>query len=254
MYRILENKPLIEGKNLYNMLIHAPEIASKAQPGQIVHLICGEGTLLRRPLSVCETVDDDKIRLCFEVRGKGTKWLSERTPGELLDIIGPYGKGFSQGVEGRVLLVGGGIGIYPLVFAGKRNKNAKALLGFRNAGLINSVELFENNNTACDVITDDGSNGRKGLVTDLLRNELQSEGADLVCVCGPKPMMAAVAALCEEFNIRCEVSMEERMGCGVGACLACVCKTQFVDNDKRGEHYKRVCIDGPVFDAKEIIF
>lgn len=251
---IVSNRRITDAAPLYDMLIEAPEIARAATPGQIVHILCGEVTTLRRPISICECVDDC-VRLCYEVRGKGTEWMAARREGDYVSLLGPLGNGFSIKEGERALLVGGGIGIYPLLSVGKACASAKAAFGFRTASLINSTELFEGNGIPTSVITDDGSNGRKGFVTELVRDALAAGEADVVYVCGPRGMMAAVAALCEEAGVRCEVSMEERMGCGVGACLACVCKTTFKDNlGVTGEKYKRVCVDGPVFDSKEIIW
>lgn len=252
--KIISNRRISEAAALYDMLIEAPEIARAATPGQIVHILCGEGTTLRRPISICECVGDS-VRLCYEVRGKGTQWMAERREGDFVSLLGPLGNGFTVKEGERALLVGGGIGIYPLLSVGKLCKAAKAAFGFRNASLINSLELFENNGIKTSVITDDGSSGRKGFVTELVRDALEAKEVDVVYVCGPRGMMAAVATLCEEAGVRCEVSMEERMGCGVGACLACVCKTTFKSNEGVvGEKYKRVCVDGPVFDSKEIIW
>lgn len=252
--KIIHNRRISDAAPLYDMLIKSPDIAKIARPGQIVHVMCGEGTTLRRPISICETVGDC-VRLCYEVRGKGTEWMAERREGEYISLLGPLGHGFTVNDGERALLVGGGIGIYPLLSVGKQCKVAKAAFGFRNASLINSVDLFESNGISVSVITDDGSSGRKGFVTELVRDALEAKAVDAVYVCGPRGMMAAVAALCEEAGVRCEVSMEERMGCGVGACLACVCKTTFKDNlGVTGEKYKRVCVDGPVFDSKEIIW
>jgi len=252
---VISNQKLIADAELYNMLVKCPEIASKALPGQIVHVQCGEGTTLRRPISICETVDGIYVRLCYDVRGKGTKWMAQRRTGDVINLLGALGHGFSDVSDKKVLLVGGGIGMYPLLSVGKTAKQAKALFGFRNVERINALEMFTDKGIDVAVITDDGSNGRCGFVTELLKEELEKGGWDIVCVCGPKPMMANVAKLCAEFSVMCEVSMEERMGCGVGACLACVCKTMFVDNaGVTGEKYKRVCVDGPVFDAKEILW
>ncbi len=253
---VVSNERIIDGAGLFDMVLECPEIASSVKPGQIVHVSCGEGTTLRRPISVCESFDGKYIRLCYDLRGKGTKWMSERKAGERLSLLGALGHGFTVKDGKKALLVGGGIGIYPLLSIGKCYKNnAKALFGFRNSGLINSTELFEKYGIDVGVITDDGSSGRKGFVTELLSEELAKGGIDIVYVCGPKGMMGAAAKVCKEFGVECEVSMEERMGCGVGACLACVCKTMFVGNDGvEGEKYKRVCVDGPVFNAEEVIF
>lgn len=253
---VVSNERIINGAGLYDMLVECPEIASNAKPGQIVHISCGEGTTLRRPISICETVDGKYIRLCYDLRGKGTKWMSERQKGDRVSLLGALGHGFTVYQNKRALLVGGGIGIYPLLSVGKcYGESAVALFGFRNKELINSTELFEKYGIATKVITDDGSNGRKGFVTELLTEELEYGNVDIVYVCGPKGMMGAVAKICEKYGVECEVSMEERMGCGVGACLACVCKTMFVGNDGvKDEKYKRVCVDGPVFNSKEVIF
>lgn len=252
--KIISNIKICDGAELYKMTIEAPEIAKTAKCGQIVHIDCCEGTTLRRPISICET-DGDNVILCYEVRGKGTDWMSRRTAGEFVSLLGPLGNGFTYKAGERAILVGGGIGIYPLLSIGKKCDNARALFGFRNTSLINSLDMFEERGIKTAVITNDGSNGRKGFVTELLKEVLDKKEADVVYVCGPRGMMAAVAKLCEAAGVRCEVSMEERMGCGVGACLACVCKTMFVDNEGvAGEKYKRVCVDGPVFDSKEIIW
>ncbi len=252
--KIKENRRIIESALLYDMLIECPAVAQNAKPGQIVHVDCGEGTMLRRPISICEC-DGEYIRLCYEVRGKGTDYMASRKVGDNISLLGPLGNGFTVKEGESVLLVGGGIGIYPLLSAGKAATKAEAAFGFRTKELINSLELFENRGIKTNVITDDGSSGRKGFVTEIVKEKLAAGGIDAVYVCGPRGMMAAVSALCEKAGVRCEVSMEERMGCGVGACLACICKTMFVDNvGVVGESYKRVCVDGPVFDSKEIIW
>ena len=252
---VTESRRISDAAELYELLLECPDIAGYALPGQIVHVLCGEGTTLRRPISICETIDGKYLRLRYEVRGKGTKWMSERKSGEKISLLGALGHGFTFHEGKRALLVGGGIGIYPLLSIGKKyGASAKALFGFRNASLVNSIELFTGNGIDVSVITDDGSSGREGFVTELLCEELQKKSADIVYVCGPRGMMTAAAKLCEVFGTDCEVSMEERMGCGVGACLACVCATMFRENGKNVEKNKRVCVDGPVFDAKEIIW
>ena len=256
-YKILSNEKINDNLALYDMRVLAPDVANSAQPGQIAHLYCGEGTTLRRPISIC---DSDKasgiITFCYEVRGKGTAYLANLKACDELDILAPYGHGFAVDESAKkILLIGGGIGIYPLLtLAGIYKEKATALFGFRTANLINKTDAFANYGSAVKIITDDGSSGKKGFVTELLKEEIALGGVDIVYVCGPKPMMKAAAMLCEDAKIRCQVSMEEHMACGVGACLGCVCKTMFVDNGEKKETYKRVCVDGPVFESSEIIW
>jgi len=256
-YTILSNEKFVSNLELYDMRVYAPDTAAMAEPGQIAHLYCGEGTTLRRPISIA---DCDKasgiITFCYEVRGKGTKYLAELKKGDDIDILAPYGHGFSVDESAKkILLIGGGIGIYPLLtLAGVYKEKATALFGFRTENLINKISAFEGYGSSVKIITDDGSSGKKGLVTELLKEEIALGKIDIVYICGPKPMMKAAAAIAENAKIRCQVSMEEHMACGVGACLGCVCKTMFVENDEKKEAHKRVCVDGPVFESSEIIW
>ncbi len=249
--KILSNRPILEGGSLYEMNILIPEMASGALPGQFVQVDCGEGTSLRRPISICNA-DDVTLTLCYDVRGKGTLAMAKMPEGGEIDLLGPIGRGFEIPAEGRVLLVGGGIGIYPLVKpAAMLGGRAKALLGFRNAGLVNGAAYFTDCGVETAICTDDGSFGVHGFVTSLLEEELKA-GAATVLICGPMPMMKAAAAVCAKYGAAAQVSLEERMGCGVGACLACVCKIKVKDGD--GEKHARVCVDGPVFDASEVVW
>jgi len=246
----LEQTCAIRGIEQYNqyawaMTVEAGEIARAALPGQFVHIKCGEGLLLRRPISICDA-EGDMLRLVFEVRGEGTRWLSQRKAGEELSILGPLGHGFD--VSGKNLVfVGGGIGIPPLYYAARRSAGkASALLGYRG---LDRVMLSEDFLQVCEnvaVASDDGSVGYHGYVDALLREALkQDKTVDGVLACGPKPMLKSVAKVAAEFGVPCQVSMEERMGCGVGACLVCACKTS-------DGHYKHACKDGPVFRAEEV--
>ena len=251
---ILQNRRILPDAPLYDMRIHAPESAAKARPGQFLMLDCGEDTVLRRPISICR-VSQDTLRICYEVRGKGTAKLAAMREGDTADFMGPIGNGYTSFAEGRVLLVGGGIGIYPLLFlADIYGKRATALLGFRSASRINLTEDFAASGCEVQTVTDDGSGGRGGFVTDLLREALQTGAYSGIHVCGPMPMMKAAAKIADAANVPCQVSLEERMGCGVGACMACVCKTLLRQDSTDAVHYKRVCVDGPVFDAKEILW
>ncbi|MDD4772001.1 MAG: dihydroorotate dehydrogenase electron transfer subunit [Eubacteriales bacterium] len=250
--KIVLNRRIIPDAHFYEMIIYAPAAAKRAMAGQFIMIKCGGDTALRRPISIC-VADGPTLRICYEVRGKGTAYMTDMPEGGTLDFIGPIGNGFHYKPNRRALLVGGGIGIYPLISIGVKYKKAvSALLGFRSASLIHYIDVFKSYGIPADVITDDGSSGRRGFVTELLRESLQKGEGDMVYTCGPVQMMAAVAAICEQFGVECEVSMEERMGCGVGACTACVCRTLFTEEGVQRETYKRVCIDGPVFDAREI--
>ena len=224
--------------------------ASFRAPGQFVHIRCGEGLLLRRPISACSCMEDepdDLLSIVFEVRGEGTRWLAGRELGDSLDVLGLAGNGFDLKPEGRYLLVGGGIGIPPMLgcaqYTGGR---ATAILGGRSRDKIILEDFFREDCAKVLCATDDGSLGHHGFVDALVRRELSEDrGYDGVLACGPKPMLRNVAKVAEEFGIPCQVSMEERMGCGVGACLVCAC-------DMADGSRKHVCKDGPVFDSREV--
>ena len=224
--------------------------ASFRAPGQFVHIRCGEGLLLRRPISVCSCMEDepdDLLSMVFEVRGEGTRWLAGRELGDSLDVRGLAGNGFDLKPEGRYLLVGGGIGIPPMLgcaqYTGGR---ATAILGGRSRDKIILEDFFREDCAKVLCATDDGSLGHHGFVDALVRRDLSEDrGYDGVLACGPKPMLRNVAKVAEEFGIPCQVSMEERMGCGVGACLVCAC-------DMADGSRKHVCKDGPVFDSREV--
>jgi dihydroorotate dehydrogenase electron transfer subunit len=219
-------------------------------PGQFVHIKCGDQHLLRRPISVCacEKHDpQDLISVVFEVRGEGTAWLAQRQVGETLDVLGLLGNGFQMEPGGKYLLVGGGIGVPPMLGCAQYTAgHSTAVLGFRSQGKAILLPQFEAACQSVHVATDDGTLGYHGFVDAVTRQQLEQDKTfTAVLACGPKPMLRSVARVAEEFGVPCQVSMEERMGCGVGACLVCACKTA-------DGHYKHVCKDGPVFDAKEV--
>ena len=247
-YPILQSRTL--AKEIYDFTILCPEIAAAAQPGQFVHIRVN-GFSLRRPISICD-INPDKgaIRLVFEVRGEGTRALSHLHEGELIDLLGPLGRGFTPlESDKKVIFVGGGIGVPPLLAAAKPyGRNADAIIGFRSANAVILAEDFAQYGANVALCTDDGTAGQKGFVTAALEKRLTDGPADLICACGPAAMLKGVVALSEQFGVGCEVSLEERMGCGVGACLVCACKT--VKDGK--EYMAHVCKDGPVFPAKEV--
>lgn len=250
-YPIIEKQAIAE--DTYSMTVRCPEIAKAAVPGQFVHIL-PRGYSLRRPISIAGiNKDTGTIRVVFAVRGKGTKELSEMRIGEEMDMIGPLGHGFTllPGAA-KVVLVGGGIGVPPMLpLAAYYGNKSAAVSGFRSFSQVILQKDLEELGARTICCTEDGSAGAvKGFVTDPLK-ELLSEGVDAVYACGPAPMLRAVAELCMEKNTYCEVSLEERMGCGIGACLVCACKTQ----DKKGQvDFAHVCRRGPVFKAEEVVW
>ncbi|WP_125116061.1 dihydroorotate dehydrogenase electron transfer subunit [Agathobaculum sp. Marseille-P7918] len=238
------------GEGLYSITMHAPAICEKTQVGQFVHIACGEGNLLRRPISICDW-QDGNLRIVFQVKGEGTKWLAARKEGDELDVLGPLGHGFdTKALGAKPVFIGGGIGVPPMLACVKKaageGAQPRAILGFRNKDAV----ILENDFKAvCEVFvtTDDGSYARHGFVTDVLK-EIVADATG-VAACGPKPMLKAIAAIADEAGLPCQVSMEERMGCGIGACLVCACALKAENGETR---YGHVCKDGPVFDTKEV--
>ena len=218
--------------------------------GQFVHVKCGDGMLLRRPISICDwqvREEGNLLRMVFEVRGEGTEWLATREVGDKLDVLGSLGHGFDVKPGGKYLLVGGGIGVPPMLACAKQSGGSSvAVLGFRSA---DRAMLLDDFNAACSnvvVMSDDGTLGEHGYVDAGMRKVLESErDFDAVLACGPKPMLRNVVKVANEYGVPCQVSMEERMGCGVGACLVCAC-------DMKDGTRKHVCKCGPVFQAEEV--
>lgn len=231
-------------KNCYSFTILCPDIASIAKASQFAHVLA-EGFSLRRPISIC-AVDGDTIRLVFEVRGDGTAKLAELNSGSLIDIMAPLGNGFTlTDPRKKAIVVGGGIGTPPLLGVAAFYDNPTAIIGFRSASAVILQEDFERLGTTI-VCTDDGTYGTKGYVTTALEQHIES--ADIVYACGPHPMLKGVIEIAQKHNVLCEVSLEERMGCGVGACLVCACRAVKDGN----EYFAHVCKDGPVFNGAEV--
>lgn len=219
-------------------------------PGQFVHIKCGHSRLLRRPISVATCQDDSPeggLAIVFEVRGQGTDWLARRELGDKLDVLGLLGNGFMLREDGRYLLAGGGIGVPPLYGCAQyAHKKTVAVLGFRTADRAILLPQFAEACQDVRLYTDDGSLGAKGYVADGVRAVLDKDkDFTAVLACGPKVMLRGVAQAAEEYGIPCQISMEERMACGVGACLGCA--VQMTDGSM-----KHVCKDGPVFNAREV--
>jgi len=235
---------------VHSVTFKCRELANESAPGQFLHIKCGEERLLRRPISICSVRGDD-INFVFEVKGEGTRWLSERPPGQQINVLGPLGNGFTM-PDGNLIVVGGGVGTPPMLFAAESaKKTVTAILGFRSADRVILVNKFKE---VCDnvyITTDDGSEGIHGAVTKPLEDLLKSGGYTAVMSCGQLIMQKAVAELCGQYGVPCQVSLEERMGCGIGACLVCACETLNIENNTI--NMSRVCADGPVFDSREVI-
>lgn len=250
--RILAQEQI--GAQIYSMWIETEQIAQAAKPGQFISVYSKDASkLLPRPISLCE-IDREKgtLRIVYRVTGKGTgtEEFSTYTAGDRIDILGPLGNGFPlERAEGKKsFLIGGGIGIPPMVQLAKELHGEKqAVVGYRDAGTFLTEELSQYANLY--IATEDGSLGTKGTVLDCIRENALD--ADVIFACGPTPMLRALKTYAAEKKIECWISMEERMACGIGACLACVCKSTELDAHSQ-VHNKRVCKEGPVFLAQDV--
>ena len=252
---VLKNERLTD--RYVRLSLRCKEIAGKAQAGQFVNLSCDE--YLRRPLAVA-TTDGDTFTVGIEIKGKGTKELAALEPGRKISILGPLGHGFTLTRVPQLIMAGGGTGIFPLQLALEQAKEREAktlsCFGFRSEKESFLLDELDEASDECLFTSDAGDFGLPGNVVTGL-NKLWDEGkiekeARILC-CGPTPMMRAVAAFAEEKGLKCEVSREEHMGCGVGLCLACVCKTK-ADDTEEGFRYKRSCLVGPVFNAEDMVW
>lgn len=237
--------------DIYSLWLKTKQIAVHAKPGQFVSVYCNEGSrLLRRPISICE-IDkaEGVIRLVYRVAGKGTEEFSRLQGGAQVKVVGPLGNGFTL-KDKKAFLIGGGIGVPPMLELAKNLACEKQMiLGYRNDELFLADEFKAYGDVY--VATEDGSVGTKGNVLDAIReNGLQ---ADIIYACGPTPMLRALKAYAAEQDMECWISMEERMACGIGACLACVCKSKDKDTHSNVKN-KRICKEGPVFRAEEVEF
>lgn len=234
------------------LTLTAPATVQAARPGQFLHVRCGRGDapLLRRPFSLHRLRPErGELSLLYEIKGEGTTYLASLRSGETLDWLGPLGQGFPQPPPGRpAVLVGGGIGVAPLLALGEALSGSGhpvlALVGARTHVLLLALEDFAASGVKVRAATDDGSAGHHGPVTDLLPGVL-SDGAT-VYACGPEPMLAKVKGLCADHGVPAFLSLEARLACGVGACLGCA-----VPATAGG--YLKVCKDGPVFPAGEVL-
>lgn len=235
--------------DIFDFTVDAGKIAQAAKPGQFAQIYV-PGRTLRRPISICG-IDRaaETLRFVFQIRGEGTAQLAGMEPGETLDILAPLGSGFALGDTAcKAVFVGGGIGVPPLLEAAKAfGGNATAIVGFRNQQSAILLEDFQKNGNRVILATDDGSAGHHGLVTDCMA-DLEF---DAVFACGPSPMLKAVSKIARERGVPCQISLEERMACGIGACLGCAVKLRRENGE---EYYGHVCKDGPVFDYQKVVW
>lgn len=246
--------------DVYSMWIHTEKIAGSAVSGQFISMYTKDGSkLLPRPISLCE-IDRQKggIRVVYRVTGTktGTEQFAALNSGDTIDILGPLGNGFPldaaeitgrEAKDCRAMLIGGGIGVPPLLELAKQlDTETIMVMGYRDQQFL-KAEFQEQGSLY--IATEDGSAGTRGNVMDAM--EENGLSADIIYACGPAPMLRAIKQYSTEKDIVCYISMEEKMACGIGACLACVCKSKEIDGHSH-VHNKRVCKDGPVFLATEV--
>lgn len=235
--------------DIYSLWIQTEQIAANAKAGQFLSLYCeDESRMLPRPISICE-IDREKnaLRMVYRIAGKGTAEFSRKKAGDGLTVLGPLGNGFPL-KEKKAFLIGGGIGIPPILELAKQlDCEKQMILGYRDSRTFLLEEMKAQGPVY--LATEDGSLGTKGNVLDAIAaNGLDAE---IIYACGPTPMLRALKVFAEERQMECYISMEEKMACGIGACLACVCRSTEVDGHTN-VHNKRVCKEGPVFDAGEV--
>ena len=246
--KVVRQQQIDEG--IFDMELSFPKGAALAKPGQFIAMYCNDKSkLLPRPISICGiNKEEGTLRVVYRVAGEGTKEFSEMKEGDTLEVMGPLGNGFALKEE-KAIIIGGGIGIPPMLELAKQlNVEKTVVLGYRTSTFLK--DEFE---AVCDVkvATEDGSQGTKGTVIDAI--EKYGVEGKVIYSCGPMPMLKALAVYAEEHGMEAQISLEERMACGIGACLGCICKTK-----EKGHHTNvnntRICKDGPVFDAKEVVF
>lgn len=248
------NSPVVETKqvheNIFIQKLHSPEIARLIKPGQFLNIRVSENTfpLLRRPFSICD-VDGDNIYLMFNILGEGTRILSHKQPSDLIDILGPLGKGFNlDGNYETAIIVAGGLGAAPFPYLTRELKGKKNILSFVGGRTKQDVIKFGLENL--NLSSDDGSIGYKGNVVQSLENNLDKidVGSSKIFACGPNAMLRVLKDFCLKNELDCEVSTECAMACGFGICQGCP-----IESTSNSEKYLLVCKDGPVFNVKDVV-
>jgi len=263
-------------KNIYSLILYSPLISNEAKPGNFVQIKISDTDfpLLRRPFSIANKIDDGSIEIIYKIKGLGTNLLSKKCIGEKINLIGSLGNTFSIGMNEiisstkqnlgthrdtpqNLILIAGGMGIAPIIFLASTLKeigiNFQIIYGAKTKSELIYIDLLRIYTDNILLITDNGSYGKKGLVTEFVVEELKNEKYTgeyhnklKFFACGPHPMLKEIGRICNQLSIDCEISLEENMACGFGACMGCVTNTL--------TGYKRVCSEGPIFQAKELIF
>lgn len=239
------------------LTLEAPEIAATARPGQFVNLSCNH--FLRRPIGI---MDADPatglIKTGIRIQGDGTAWLADRKPDDTLSVLGPLGHGFELDGLQRVITVGGGTGVFPLYFLQKTCQNlgleSIAVCGYRSKAesiLANDYAALACQTLFASDLGDMDFAGHAGQALEALLADLPSAPGTAILTCGPKIMMQKVAETAARHNLACQVSLEERMACGIGICLVCACKIKAEKNGETFTH-QRCCVEGPVFPAEVV--
>ena len=255
---LVNKKKIIEG--VYKFSLKAENIVNSARPGNFIEIRVTDQTepFLRRPISIHNLDKENGILdIIFQIKGKGTEILSRKQVGDKIDIIGPLGYGtFKLENYKKIAIIGGGIGIFPLYELLKqakiKNVETGVYLSFRNKDLVMLENEFGKLTNNLNISTDDGSYKNKGFAIDFLKQDMEEEKYECIYACGPTPMLRAVKNYAAENNINCQVSLEEKMACGLGVCLGCAVKTS--TSSKDAPEYFHVCKAGPVFNAKDVEF
>ena len=254
---VISNEQVAE--NHYLLRCSCPEIAASALPGQFIHVLIsqGSGLLLRRPFTIY-TVEGNEITMLYQLIGEGTAVLSSFKSGDSIGVLGPLGNTFEMSpVPDPAIIVGGGAGIASLMLLAVALRNQRVhtlgLIGSMNQARLLSVEDLRTIEVETHIATDDGSVGHHGFVTELLTHILETHRLQnpIIYACGPDGMLRAVTKIAQDYGIPTQLAMENRMGCALGVCLGCVCKVQMPGG---GFEYQRVCTEGPVFNAQDIIW
>ena len=244
---VKENRQIAEG--IWAITLALPEPVGRIRGGQFANLSVGDGSFpLKRPLGVCSVRGDD-ITLCYQLKGEGTHMIAQAKAGDRLSVLLPLGNGFDLGDAEKVAVIGGGVGIFPLAAVVEEHAGKVqfySYIGFRGRQYACLTDVFESGGRLT-VATDDGSIGFRGNAVQAFLRDGKEIAPDLIISCGPPVMLRALKAALKNNGIttKCLVSLEERMGCGIGACLVCACK-------KSNGHNARVCKDGPVLDIDEV--